>query len=1017
MKKYSKDEVIRAEQALEIMHRLAHPGMKRSVEIINNGMINNLPITSKDLIHAYDIYGTPVAQLKGKSTGHKTVLPAVEEIIELVKQSQKGYIDLMFVEQHPYLVNVLAPLNYTICNRLASKNGKEILKILDKQLSLIRSRGFHIQDVITDSESGVQNIADEIRRSGISITILGQGESAVNCESKIRRIKERIRAVIHTLPYRIPSQWLQYLVYYVVNRVNMTVTSGGNSANNPWSLFYGRRINYKTDLKAGFGDYVQWTAAKVDNTMNPRSHGGITMYDTADSYGNWWIYNFETQKILRRNSFVIKPITEQIIGYINNLSTTSEVRDIEVNNLSESIRDTDADDDKQYEDNVFREYIKEMGENFFKPTKTTNVDIPFEQLSEHGVEQNDDHQQIQSSQSDTTIELQGLEDEDVTNLQTDVTLDIEDTNNQENNDTSEIFNQNINIEQQTNDEDHHYRTKSGRIVKKNQKYDDDTKRTYGLHFSVMKSLEKFGSKAEDAIKKELMQMISQKVFHAVEYNDIPLKERSKIIRSHMFVKEKFLPNGEFEKIKARLVADGRGQDEVHDAEKTSPTVSVSSIFLLAAMAGTKSMCIATMDVPGAYLKAPMPKNDKSKIVRMKLNGYLAKAYCELLPEEKEFMLSDGSVIVELDKALYGCLESARLWHESLKGLLYSIGYKCNAYDKCVFQKKNDNYLSVILTIYVDDIMLMASSQEVLDLELCNIKKVLPDIVIHRGSIHNYIGMVFDFSTTNKVVIAMDQYVRDLLVDFSFDVNSKVVSAPGDSDLFSIDANSVLLDSERKKFFHSSVAKLLYLAKRTRPDILLVISFLATRVKCSTDQDFHKLLRCVRYLRATLTFKLSLSAEQPFCLYAYIDAAYAVHKDFKSHTGVCLSMGTGILFARSVKQRLNVKSSTEAELVGIGDGLNNVIWAYNFLCALGFNVAPVVVWHDNQSVITMLTTGFTGNQRSRHINIRYYFAKDYIDKGVIAIRYKSTNDMIADVLTKPLMGGHFKLLRDIMLGIK
>ena len=66
---------------------------------------------------------------------------------------------------------------------------------------------------------------------------------------------------------------------------------------------------------------------------------------------------------------------------------------------------------------------------------------------------------------------------------------------------------------------------------------------------------------------------------------------------------------------------------------------------------------------------------------------------------------------------------------------------------------------------------------------------------------------------------------------------------------------------------------------------------------------------------------------------------------------------------------------------------------------------------------MLTTGFTGNQRSRHINIRYYFAKDYIDKGVIAIRYKSTNDMIADVLTKPLMGGHFKLLRDIMLGIK
>ena len=76
----------------------------------------------------------------------------------------------------------------------------------------------------------------------------------------------------------------------------MTVTSGNDNTNNPWSLFYGRRINYKTYLKAGFGDYLQWTTAKVDNTMNYRSYGGIALYNTSDSYGNWWIYNFETQK-------------------------------------------------------------------------------------------------------------------------------------------------------------------------------------------------------------------------------------------------------------------------------------------------------------------------------------------------------------------------------------------------------------------------------------------------------------------------------------------------------------------------------------------------------------------------------------------------------------------------------------------------------------------------------------------------------------------------------------------------
>ena len=79
-------------------------------------------------------------------------------------------------------------------------------------------------------------------------------------------------------------------------------------------------------------------------------------------------------------------------------------------------------------------------------------------------------------------------------------------------------------------------------------------------------------------------MVNQHVFHAIQYNDIPIEDRNKIINSHMFNKEKFLPTGEFEKIKARLVAD-----TVPDEEKMSPTVAVSSILLLAAIAGTSNM--------------------------------------------------------------------------------------------------------------------------------------------------------------------------------------------------------------------------------------------------------------------------------------------------------------------------------------------------------------------------------------------------------------------------------------------
>ena len=564
-------------------------------------------------------------------------------------------------------------------------------------------------------------------------------------------------------------------------------------------------------------------------------------------------------------------------------------------------------------------------------------------------------------------------------------------------------------------EEHQYRTKSGRIVKKNQKFNDDIKRTYGLHFSVKTSLEKFGEKAEEAIKKELMQMINHKVFHAVSYANIPLEERRKIIRSHMFIKEKFLPNGDFEKIKARLVADGRGQDAVHDSEKTSPTVSVSSIFLLAAIAGAKNMSIATMDVPGAYLKASMPKGEKSKIIRMKLDKYLAKVYCNILPKETGFMLSDGSLIVELDKALYGCIESAKLWYETLRGLLHSIGFICNAYDKCVFQRKDHNNRIVFLSVYVDDIMLLAPEEDVLNLVLRDIQNILPDITIHNGRVHNYLGMVFNFNENQQVMISMDQYIKDFLADFDFDANSGSANAPGGPDLFSVDVHSKLLEDTKKEFFHSSVAKLLYLAKRIRPDLLVVVSYLTTKVQCPTQQDFDKLLRCVRYIRSTPTFKLSLSANFPINLCAYVDSAYAVHGDYKSHSGMCISLGRGMLLCKSTKQRLNVKSSTEAELVGLSDSLNDILWMHNFMSALGFATGPTIIYHDNLSVITMLKTGFTGNKRSRHVNVRFYFAKDYIERNIISLVYKPSSEMVADVLSKPLGGRLFKHFRAILLG--
>jgi hypothetical protein len=129
------------------------------------------------------------------------------------------------------------------------------------------------------------------------------------------------------------------------------------------------------------------------------------------------------------------------------------------------------------------------------------------------------------------------------------------------------------------------------------------------------------------------------------------------------------------------------------------------------------------------------------------------------------------------------------------------------------------------------------------------------------------------------------------------------------------------------------------------------------------------------------------------------------------------MGKGTLYASSKRQKLNTKSSTEAELVGAGDFLPQTIWTANFIEAQGYKVKRSEYHQDNQSAMKMEKNGRqSAGQRSRHINIRYFFIKDKIDKGEISLIYCPTGEMIADFFTKPQQGGMFTRFRDVVMGV-
>ena len=371
--------------------------------------------------------------------------------------------------------------------------------------------------------------------------------------------------------------------------------------------------------------------------------------------------------------------------------------------------------------------------------------------------------------------------------------------------------------------------------------------------------------------------------------------------------------------------------------------------------------------------------------------------------------------MKLKKALYGCVESSRLWFEKIAGDLMELGFKQNEYDHCVFNR-GDAPSQTTVAIHVDDMFISAPSEADIDLLLSELYAKYSNLSIKRGKVLDYLGMTFDFSTRGKCRITMQGFVHDLLIEVN-DIIQGVSSTPASSNLFSIDETSELLSTSDREMYHSLTAKLLYLGKRVRPDILTAVSFLSKRVQSPTQQDFRKLEKVIKYVRQTAALGITLEASKSLCVLAYIDSSYAVHSDMKSHTGVVIGIGRGPVYAKSSGQKLNTKSSTESELVGLSDSTNQVIWVRNFIMAQGYDIGAAKVYQDNQSTIAMVKNGKSNSNKTRHIAVRFYFVADRVKSGEVAIEYLPTGEMLADILTKPLQGALFYKLRGQLLNME
>jgi len=544
--------------------------------------------------------------------------------------------------------------------------------------------------------------------------------------------------------------------------------------------------------------------------------------------------------------------------------------------------------------------------------------------------------------------------------------------------------------------------------------------------SLRAGLKTWGDKGYDAAYAEMKQLHMRDTFSPKHWKELTELQKKTILESHMFLKEK-----RDKTIKGRTVAGGNKQrDYISKEDASSPTVATESVLLSCIIDAEEGRDVAVIDIPNAFIQTRV--EDEKDMVTIKLRGVLVDILVDIAPDVYEpYVTVDKKGIKQLIcqclNALYGAMIASLLYYRKFTKSIVDIGFEVNPYDPCVANKMVDGKQMTIL-YHVDDCKLSHVDTKANDNMIVwlrdNYESIFEDgsgeMKVSRGKVHKFLGMTLDFTKPGEVVVTMFDYIEELLDAFNKAEpkmkGTKSSAAP--NDLFKVDEDCEKLKSNEAVIFHNLTAKTLYATKRARPDTSTAVAFLTTRVRDPDKDDWRKLCHLMMYIRGTKKLPLRLSADGSGILKWWVDASFAVHPNMRGHSGGGLSLGRGFPIASSTKQKLNTRSSTECEVVGVDDFMPSICWTRYFMSEQGYGINDNVLAQDNKASMLLEKNGkASSSKRTKHINIRYFFVTDRIAKGELRVEWCPTTEMIGDYMTKPLQGAQFRKFRDLIMGVQ
>ena len=1068
--KYDKDlklytpEQFRIARELRKLHKaLSHPNDEALSTLLDNGGIMDTQLNRKSVTLSNEILGPCEECLEGKATDATSVRTHNYESRSFPPDhiGHTLWMDIVFIKgpdgkKIPLLLALEELTNFELAATMKDKSAKSLKEAMNKVIGYIKSYQHTVREVHSDAEAVFGACAAYLGHLGIILKQKAPGKHARRVERVVRTLRSKMRAVIKSLPFKLPPKLYVPLVQSTVIGNNLVPNSQTKTVS-PSTAVTGIKPSFKGSLQYKFGDAVMCfrpNIAKTDkDTM--RADRALFLYFNKGQY-TADVYLVDRDEFVTRDlnpsKFRSIPFTDDLIQKLNSMcegkdflgDNTDEMIHImprthiprhEIDNeIPQDDQDPEDAEDQEEEANDIEQEVQE--EEIENDNQVLNEDSPISDFYPEPIQETLQSPIFDSSpfaSQDPDPESLSTNDVPVTGLPEPAVVPpaIVPNNSTGPSPTPRRSPREPSIptrefhprqsktkdyKSMANDESRAHAALNAKLQsfdKYTHQTRDDTHLILLLNITVRKAMQEMREAATQAIESELTSMVTKDVLNPIDYDKLTPSQKKLGLYSHMFLKDKYYPDGEFEKLKARLVGGGNFQDrDTLSTDPSSPTVDFLTVQLILNLTCAQKLKTAVLDIKTAYLNA-----DLDEEVYIAIDPECAKIFVKLYPQYSKYVRHNGTLVCLVQKALYGLVQSSNLWYKHIRSTLESMGFSVDdSIDRCLFKKLNSDGTVAYILLYVDDLFIAATTDTMVTEIINQLTAAYKDLTVQQGKNLNYLGMSLKFHEDNHYVdVSQLGYALEILKSKNV---TKKVKSPARRDLLDEPKGEGAIPVDSKEF-KSELMKIAYLSIRTRPDMRFVVGYLATKSCSPTRHDQECLDHLYAYLNATKDYSMRICPTD-LSITAYVDASFAIHKDGMGHTGIYIHMGSsynsGPLYCQSSKQKLLGMNSTECELIALNDALFTILRIKKTLLFLGIDIPPIRIFQDNKSAMQIALKGGGDVRKSKYMRVRINNVTNEINSGLIYLDYIPTKSMIADVLTKPLYSTLFNTLSHQLLNI-